>query len=73
MRVGRPKRCPRCGDRDLVDILYGTPGDPALFRLWAEGKAMLRAGRCGDGPPGWMCRECGYEYLEHRQRLHAAG
>jgi hypothetical protein len=47
-----------------VDVLYGTPDDPALLRLWAEGEAMLRPGSCGDGPPGWACRECGLEYLE---------
>jgi hypothetical protein len=56
--------CPRCGSRALVDVLYGTPGDPALLELWAKGKVMLRPGRCGDGSPGWACRECGLESIE---------
>ncbi len=64
MRIGRPGRCPRCGSRDLVEVLYGTANDPSLRDLWLSGKAMLRAGRCGDGPPGWACRECGLEYLD---------
>jgi hypothetical protein len=72
MRIGRPPRCPRCGAHELIDILYGSPEDRALYRLWADGKAMIRAGRCEDGPPGWMCRECGYEYVDHRARLRRA-
>jgi hypothetical protein len=71
MRVGRPKRCPRCASRELVDVLYGTPDDPVLRELWQAGKVMLRPGRCGDGPPGWACRECGLEYLEVRE-AHAS-
>jgi predicted Zn-ribbon and HTH transcriptional regulator len=64
MRVGWPKRCPRCGSREIVDVLYGTPDDSGLRELWLSGKAMLRPGRCGDGPPGWACRECGLESKE---------
>jgi hypothetical protein len=66
-------RCPRCGERALVEILYGTPDDPALRSLWLEGKAMIREGSCGDGPPGWMCWECGYEEREYRATLRPAG
>jgi hypothetical protein len=44
--------------------LYGTPDDSGLRELWLSGKAMLRPGRCGDGPPGWACRECGLESKE---------
>jgi hypothetical protein len=73
MRMRAPGRCPRCGERALVDILYGTPEDPALHALWVEGKAMIREGTCDDGPPGWMCRECGYEYADHRATLRSAG
>jgi hypothetical protein len=69
VRIGTPGRCPRCGERELVDILYGTPDDPALHELWIQGKAMIRPGTCADGPPGWMCRECGYEYAEYRKAL----
>ena len=69
MRIGTPDRCPRCGERALADILYGTPDDPLLRELWVQGKVMIRPGKCGDGPPGWMCRECGYEYAEYRASL----
>jgi rubredoxin len=58
------KRCPTCGSRELVEMLYGDPGDPELRDLWAEGKAMLRPRRSTGGrcvPPGWGCRECGFE------------
>jgi hypothetical protein len=66
-------RCPRCGELALVEILYGSPDDPALLRLWVGGRAMIRDGRCADGPPGWMCRECGYEEREYRATLSSAG
>ncbi len=66
MSSGIHRRCPRCGSKDLVDVLYGTPDDPELRELWANGEVMLRPGRCGDGPPGWACRECGLEELELR-------
>jgi hypothetical protein len=66
VRVLWPKRCPRCGSRDLVQVLYGTPAEPSLRRLWERGEVMLRPGRCGDGAPGWACRECGLEYLDMR-------
>ena len=69
MQIGTPARCPRCGERALIDILYGTPDEPALHELWVQGKAMIREGTCADGPPGWMCRECGYEYAEYRATL----
>jgi predicted Zn-ribbon and HTH transcriptional regulator len=69
MRIATPGRCPRCGERALIGILYGTPDDPALHGLWLQGKAMIREGTCPDGPPGWMCRECGYEYTEYRATL----
>ena len=64
MSTGWRMPCPRCGSRSLVDVLYGTPDDPALLELWSKGKVMLRPGRCGDGPPGWACRECGLESVE---------
>jgi hypothetical protein len=72
MRIARPATCPRCGEGALVDILYGTPDEPALHELWVQGKAMIRPGTWADGPPGWMCRGCGYEYLEYRATLSAA-
>jgi hypothetical protein len=53
-----------------VEILYGTPDDPALHALWVEGKAMIREGSCS---AGWMRRECGYEEREHRATLRPAG
>ncbi len=57
-----PEHCPRCGSRDLKDIVYGTPADPTLLHLWADGQVMLRPRRSDDGKsPGWMCAECGLE------------
>jgi len=64
VRIGWPKRCPRCGSPEIVDVLYGTPDDPELRELVNSGKVMLRPGRCGDGPPGWACHECGLESKE---------
>jgi hypothetical protein len=71
VRIGTPDRCPRCGEPALIDILYGTPDETELHELWVQGKAMIRPGSCADGPPGWMCRECGYEYAEYRASLRA--
>ena len=65
--TGFPKRCPRCGSRDLRDIVYGTPQDRALVNLWARGDLMLRPPRVTDGKgPGWMCGECGLEAADVR-------
>jgi hypothetical protein len=64
VRIAWPKRCPRCGSRQIVDVLYGTPDDPELRELVLQGKFLLRPGRCGDGPPGWACFECGLESKE---------
>ena len=60
--TGFPKHCPRCGSRDLRDILYGGPENAELRRLWAAGDVMIRPRRANDGKsPGWMCGECGLE------------
>ena len=32
---------------------------------------MIGEGTCADGPPGWMCRECGYGYADYRAALRA--
>lgn len=52
-------------------MLYGTPDEPSLHELWIRGKAMIRPGTCADGPPGWMCRECGYAETEYLATLRA--
>jgi hypothetical protein len=73
--VGSWKRCPRCGSRELVEIIYGTPEDPRTRELWLRGKLMLRrpnpAGRCV--PPGWACRECGFGSLPEAAVASTAG
>ena len=64
---GFPKRCPRCGSRDLRNIVIGTPSDPQLLDLWTHGEVMLRPRRETDGKsPGWMCAECGLEKADVR-------
>lgn len=65
--TGFPKRCPRCGSGDLKDILYGSPRDPELLDLWANGQVMLCPRRATDGKsPEWMCAECGLETSDIR-------
>ncbi len=65
--TGFPKHCPRCGSRDLRDIVYGGPDDPGLLSLWSAGDVMIRARRSSDGKaPGWMCAECGLEMSDVR-------
>lgn len=65
MRLRSHTRCPRCGSRDLAEIVYGTPEDARLLELWARGQAMIRPRRPDDGlSPGWACRECGLESTE---------
>jgi hypothetical protein len=67
------RRCPRCGSRELLDIIYGTPENLELRNLWAEGRIMLRRRRATDGKsPGWCCRECGLESAEARARYGGA-
>lgn len=53
----KPARCPECGSRRIVDILYGYP---ALELLEAAGREEIVLGGCviDDDMPQWQCVAC---------------
>lgn len=53
----RPTKCPACGSREVVRIVYGYPG-PELVQDAESGKVTL-GGCCVSGfDPSWQCLEC---------------
>lgn len=53
----KPKKCPFCGGKAIIPILYGMPA-PAAVEKEAQGK--LKLGGCCvpfDGPD-WYCKTC---------------
>lgn len=59
---GKLSRCPRCGRRDGVRIVYGMP-DPTLIEAAQRGKVAL--GGCVIRPtarPTRHCLSCGHNW-----------
>jgi hypothetical protein len=53
----KPAKCPACGSRAVVRIVYGYP-NPGLLRDAEHGKVAL-GGCCISGfDPSWQCLEC---------------
>lgn len=56
----RPK-CPKCGDENIAEILYGLPAfDESLERDLESGKVVL--GGCEDDAKCWHCNSCKNEF-----------
>ena len=58
-------RCPRCGERRPLRIVYGLPTFDALQ---ASERGEFALGGCvvGYDSPSWRCRRCGREWAEPR-------
>ncbi len=60
----RARKCPKCGSRNVVEILYGLP-DFSDLRMQADLKSgkIVCGGCCISGnDPDYRCRDCGYEF-----------
>lgn len=60
----RTRKCPKCGSRNVAEILYGLP-DFSDSRLQADLKSgKIVCGGCCIPPdaPKYRCHECGCEF-----------
>lgn len=62
----KKKRCPKCGSRETVRIVYGFPA-PELVEEAQRGKVEL--GGCCMTPdqPERRCKSCGYSWRAEEQ------
>ncbi len=58
----KPRKCPNCGSKKVVNILYGPSYSyPQLRDEIQAGKVIVKP-CCLKGPaPSWECRFCGME------------
>ena len=55
------KKCPSCGSRNVIKILYGEPTGEALF-MEAQGKIKLGGCLITDIDPEYYCNDCENEW-----------
>lgn len=56
------KRCPKCGSRKALHIMYGMPTHEYMVKA-VEGKIKLGGCiTCGDNTTNYYCTECEYEW-----------
>ena len=56
-------RCPRCGERSPVRIVYGYPmGD--MIEASERGEIVLGGCMMSPQSPSWHCRRCGREWAD---------
>lgn len=53
----KPSKCPKCGCRRVVKIIYGEPTHEALLK-YHEGKVALGGCCIVVGGPVWQCLDC---------------
>jgi ribosomal protein S14 len=54
-------KCPDCGSRDSVPIVYGYPTEETVQRSY-RGEIDLGGCIVMNGNPNWRCRECGRRF-----------
>lgn len=59
--ITQPAKCPHCGSKAAVQIVYGLPG-PELFERAKRGEVILAGCIVGTNDPTWGCLECGSEW-----------
>ena len=62
--VRAPRRCPNCGSKSIVRIVYGLPG-PELFEKAERGEVMLGGCIITGNDPAHGCLECGWPEASH--------
>ena len=55
------RKCPKCGSRSVIRILYGEPTGEALF-MEAQGKIKLGGCLITDTNPEYYCNDCKNEW-----------
>jgi len=54
----KPKKCPKCGSRKVVRIIYGLPTEEA-YKEHLAGKIALGGCIISGNDPAWQCLDCG--------------
>ena len=56
-------RCPKCGSKDIAEIIYGSVEmTEALLRQVQAKKVLIRNEPKPESPPQYYCYYCGYEW-----------
>ncbi len=64
----KPIRCPVCGSKKVVPILWGLPSEEGGRRAH-DGEVVLGGCCVSDRDPSWQCRNCGTQiYREELRR-----
>jgi hypothetical protein len=63
----KPAKCPGCGARKVVRILYGFPADDA-FDAAEKGKLVIGGCVVSECDPAWQCTGCGAQIYHERDR-----
>src|SRR5215216_7072809 len=63
LELRKAKNCPKCGSKNLMEIVYGRPTSEALD---AVERGEIALGGCVMMPnqPNWKCATCGYEWFD---------
>ena len=76
MDMASKHKCPACGSRENVRIVYGMPS-PDLFEAVQAGTVALGGCIMGEDDPNRVCRACGASFwpdgryvLEHDDQSH---
>jgi DNA-directed RNA polymerase subunit RPC12/RpoP len=59
--MDRPRWCPECGSRSVVEVVYGMPA-PDLIELEERGGVILAGCLVGDDDPRHGCVDCGARF-----------
>jgi predicted RNA-binding Zn-ribbon protein involved in translation (DUF1610 family) len=54
----KPRKCPSCGEKKVVEILYGYPTPEAELEVRA-GQSVLGGCCIDEDDPRWQCTQCG--------------
>lgn len=58
MSKNEAERCPKCGERKVLPIVYGLPGED-LFEAAERKEVFLGGCVISDDDPVWQCGACG--------------
>ncbi|MCX7720652.1 MAG: hypothetical protein N2Z64_05145 [Dictyoglomus thermophilum] len=63
MRKSKKIKCPKCGSKNVIPIIYGYPTSEA-FEKEKRGEIILGGCVIEYDSPNWYCKECGYKWLD---------
>lgn len=63
MGLSSTLKCPACGAKDVIRIVYGLPTEKAMKRAH-RGEIMLGGCVVTDSDPNRLCRACGRSWVD---------